>query len=120
MVPEWRVGQRVMVQPGLSCGRCAACLAGEDNYCPRYDVLGYQSAGGYAELVAVPAANLIALPDHVSDVEAAAFPLSFLTAWHMLTDARAYHGGRHGAGAGGRKRRGAGGDSDGEARCTRA
>ena len=81
---EWRVGQRVMVQPGLSCGRCAACLAGEDNYCPRYDVLGYQSAGGYAELVAVPAANLIALPDHVSDVEAAAFPLSFLTAWQML------------------------------------
>ena len=83
-VPEWRVGQRVMVQPGLSCGRCAACLAGEDNYCPRYDVLGYQSAGGYSELVAVPAANLIALPDHVSDVEAAAFPLSFLTAWQML------------------------------------
>lgn len=83
-VPDWRVGQRVMVQPGLSCGRCAACLAGEDNYCPRYDVLGYQSAGGYAELVAVPAANLIALPDHVSDVEAAAFPLAFLTAWQML------------------------------------
>src|SRR6188474_3271039 len=70
-VSEWRTGQRVMVQPGLSCGRCAACLAGEDNYCPRYDVLGYQSAGGYAELVAVPAANLIALPDHVTDVEAA-------------------------------------------------
>jgi NADPH:quinone reductase-like Zn-dependent oxidoreductase len=83
-VTEWRAGQRVMVQPGLSCGQCAACLAGEDNYCPRYDVLGYQSPGGYAELVAVPAANLIALPDHVTDVEAAAFPLAFLTAWHML------------------------------------
>jgi NADPH:quinone reductase-like Zn-dependent oxidoreductase len=83
-VTEWRTGQRVMVQPGLSCGRCAACLAGEDNYCPRYDVLGYQSAGGYAELVAVPAANVIAVPDHVTDVEAAAFPLAFLTAWHML------------------------------------
>jgi NADPH:quinone reductase-like Zn-dependent oxidoreductase len=78
------VGQRVMLQPGLSCGRCAACLAGEDNFCPRYDVLGYQSAGGYAELVTVPAANLIALPDAVSDVDAAAFPLAFLTAWQML------------------------------------
>ena len=77
-------GDRVMVQPGLSCGRCAACLAGEDNYCPRYDVLGYQSDGGYAEYVTVPAANLIPLPGHVSDVDAAAFPLSFLTAWHML------------------------------------
>lgn len=80
----WRTGQRVMVQPGISCGRCRACLAGEDNYCPQYDVLGYQSEGGYAELVAVPAQNLIALPDHVTDVEAAAFPLAFLTAWHML------------------------------------
>ncbi len=77
-------GQRVMLQPGLSCGRCAACLAGEDNFCPRYDVLGYQSAGGYAELVSVPAANVIPIPDHISDVDAAAFPLAFLTAWHML------------------------------------
>jgi len=51
-------GTRVMLQPGLSCGRCARCLAGEDNYCASYDVLGYQSNGGYAELVAVPAATL--------------------------------------------------------------
>src|SRR5689334_10078289 len=83
-VAGWRVGQRVMLQPGLSCRQCARCLAGEDNYCPRYDVLGYQSSGGYAELVAVPEANLIALPDHIDYVEAAAFPLAFLTAWHML------------------------------------
>ena len=79
-----RVGQRVMLQPGLSCGSCPKCLAGEDNYCPQYDVLGYQSAGGYAEYVSVPASSLIPLPDHIPDVEAAAFPLSFLTAWHML------------------------------------
>lgn len=78
------VGQRVMVQPGLSCGHCPRCLAGGDNYCAKYDVLGYQSDGGYAEYVAVPVANLIPLPDSVSFVEAAAFPLSFLTAWHML------------------------------------
>ena len=77
-------GQRVIVQPGLSCGACARCLAGEDNYCPRYDVLGYQSDGGYAEQVAVPATNVIPLPDHVDFVAAAAFPLTFLTAWHML------------------------------------
>jgi NADPH:quinone reductase-like Zn-dependent oxidoreductase len=77
-------GQRVMVQPGLSCGRCARCLAGEDNFCPAYDVLGYQSDGGYAEYVTVPPANLIPIPDHVTDVDAAAFPLAFLTAWQML------------------------------------
>lgn len=78
------VGQRVMVQPGISCGRCAKCLAGEDNFCPTYDVLGYQSDGGYAEYVAVPPANLIPIPEHVTDIDAAAFPLAFLTAWQML------------------------------------
>lgn len=83
-LPDIAVGQRVMLQPGLSCGRCPACLSGADDRCPRYDVLGYQSDGGYAELVAVPAANLIPIPDHVNFVTAAAFPLTFLTAWHML------------------------------------
>ena len=83
-VAGWTPGQRVLLQPGLSCGRCPACVAGRDNLCPRYDVLGYQSDGGYADLVAVPAANLVALPEHVDFVHAAAFPLTFLTAWHML------------------------------------
>jgi NADPH:quinone reductase-like Zn-dependent oxidoreductase len=77
-------GARVMLQPGLSCGRCPRCLAGEDNFCDQYDVLGYQSDGGDAELVAVPAANAIRLPDAIDFVTAAAFPLAFLTAWHML------------------------------------
>ena len=77
-------GDRVLVQPGLSCGACPRCLDGDDNYCLTYDVLGYQSDGGYAELVAVPAVNVIPLPRHVDFVPAAAFPLTFLTAWHML------------------------------------
>jgi NADPH:quinone reductase-like Zn-dependent oxidoreductase len=77
-------GQRVMLQPGLSCGRCPKCVAGDDNFCAQYDVLGYQCDGGYAEYVAVPASSLIPLPDHITDAEAAAFPLSFLTAWQML------------------------------------
>jgi NADPH:quinone reductase-like Zn-dependent oxidoreductase len=77
-------GQRVMLQPGLTCGRCAACLSGQDNYCPSYDVLGYQSDGGYAEFVRVPAVNLIPIPDHIDFIRAAAFPLAFLTAWQML------------------------------------
>lgn len=78
------VGQRVMLQPGLSCGACALCLEGRDNECPKYDVLGYQSDGGYAEYVRVPIQNLMAIPDHVGFVDASAFPLTFLTAWHML------------------------------------
>lgn len=77
-------GRRVMLQPGLSCGRCEACLGGHDNFCPRYDVLGSQSDGGYAELVRVPVQNVVPIPDAIGFVEAAAFPLTFLTAWHML------------------------------------
>ncbi len=77
-------GTRVMIQPGLSCGRCAMCLAGRDNQCADYSVIGYFTDGGYAERIAVPRQNIIALPDGIGFVEAAAFPLTFLTAWHML------------------------------------
>lgn len=77
-------GTPVMLQPGVSCGRCVDCLSGRDNECASYGVLGYQTDGGYAELVKVPASHLIPLPRTVNFVEAAAFPLTFLTAWHML------------------------------------
>jgi NADPH:quinone reductase-like Zn-dependent oxidoreductase len=77
-------GQRVMLQPGLCCGVCAECRAGRDNHCVQYDVLGLRSDGGYAELISIPSENLIPIPDHVDYVTAAAFPLTFLTAWHML------------------------------------
>jgi NADPH:quinone reductase-like Zn-dependent oxidoreductase len=77
-------GQRVMLAPGVSCGRCAMCLSGEDSSCRTYRILGYQLPGGYAELVRAPLANVIPIPDHVGFVEAAAFPLVFLTAWRML------------------------------------
>jgi NADPH:quinone reductase-like Zn-dependent oxidoreductase len=87
-------GTRVMVQPGISCGCCAACLAGRDNECPQYEVLGYRNhPGGYAELVKVPAQNLVPIPDTIGFVDAAAFPLTFVTAWHMLvTRARLQRG----------------------------
>jgi NADPH:quinone reductase-like Zn-dependent oxidoreductase len=83
--PDVAAGLRVMLQPGVSCGRCAACLSGRDNECPGYEVLGYRShQGGYAELVKVPAQNVVPIPDDIDFVKAAAFPLTFLTAWHML------------------------------------
>lgn len=77
-------GTRVMLQPGTSCGECAHCRAGRENRCRKYDVLGYQSNGGYAELVTVPATSLIPIPDHIDFATASAFPLTFVTAWHML------------------------------------
>jgi NADPH:quinone reductase-like Zn-dependent oxidoreductase len=92
--PDVATGRRVMLQPGVSCGRCQACLAGRDNECPQYDVLGYRRhMGGCAEYVKVPVQNLISIPDEVDYVQAAAFPLTFLTAWHMLiTRARLQRG----------------------------
>src|SRR5262249_49027983 len=77
-------GARVRLQPGLRWGHWAMCAAGRDNQCVEYDVLGLRSDGGYAELISVPVENLIPIPDHVDFVTAAAFPLTFLTAWHML------------------------------------
>jgi NADPH:quinone reductase-like Zn-dependent oxidoreductase len=77
-------GQRVMLQPGLRCGACAACRRGDDNQCAQYDVLGLRSDGGYAELISVPLENLIPIPAALDFITAAAFPLTFLTAWHML------------------------------------
>jgi NADPH:quinone reductase-like Zn-dependent oxidoreductase len=76
--------QRVLLHPGLSCGNCRFCRENRDSLCSSYDVLGLLSDGGYAELVSVPADNLIPIPEHIGFVEAAAFPLTFLTAWHML------------------------------------
>jgi NADPH:quinone reductase-like Zn-dependent oxidoreductase len=78
------VGARVLLQPGMSCGVCASCGEGRDNFCAAYDVLGLQSDGGYAELVSVPVENLVPIPAHIDFIEAAAFPLTFLTAWRML------------------------------------
>src|SRR4029077_6461869 len=66
-------------------GRCAACLAGRDNECPQYEVLGHRThQGGYAEYVKVPLQNIVPIPDDLCFVQAAAFPLTFVTAWHML------------------------------------
>ncbi len=77
-------GDEVMVQPGVSCGHCEACLSGRDNLCREYDIVGYRRDGGYAELVAVPGVNVFPKPDGLSWEDAAALPLVTVTAWHML------------------------------------
>jgi NADPH:quinone reductase-like Zn-dependent oxidoreductase len=83
-VRHLRPGDRTLVLPTLSCGVCAQCFAGDDNLCRRYDVIGRRRNGGYAEQVAVPAVNCLPFPENLGWEEAAAVPLVFLTAWHML------------------------------------
>jgi len=79
-----KTGDEVMVQPGVSCGHCEACLSGQDNLCREYDIIGYRRNGGYAEFVAVPGVNILPKPAELSWEEAAALPLVTVTAWHML------------------------------------
>ena len=82
-------GERVVLNPGLSCGRCAACLGGRDNFCPDYRMLGEQVWGGQAEYVVVPAGNVVPVPRAtvpLDDTELAAVPIAFITAWQMLVD----------------------------------
>jgi NADPH:quinone reductase-like Zn-dependent oxidoreductase len=77
-------GQRVVVAPGISCFKCAMCKAGHDNLCESFSMVGTKLWGGYAEKVKVLAGSVFPIPASLSFEEAAAFPLTFLTAWHML------------------------------------
>lgn len=77
-------GWRVLLSPGTSCRQCSQCLAGNDNLCRRYAVFGYGRAGGDCELLAAPEYAAIPIPDEMNFRSAAATPLVFLTAWHML------------------------------------
>ena len=79
-----QVGQRVAVNPGLSCGHCEFCIAGEESLCPEFNILGEHSTGGAAEFVRVPAVNVLPIPDTLSFEQAAASSLVFLTAWRAL------------------------------------
>lgn len=83
-VRDVRVGDRVLLAPGVSCGQCEQCIAGRDNFCVDYVLFGRQIHGGYAEFVRSPSVNVIPIPRNLSFEEAAAVPLVFLTAWHML------------------------------------
>ncbi len=83
-VSRVKPGDRVMVNPGVSCGRCEWCEAGEQPLCPAFGVLGEHRPGTFAEYLVVPEGNLAPVPDRMSWAQAAAFPLTTLTAWRML------------------------------------
>jgi len=78
------VGQRVFVSPGISCWKCDQCLAGRDNLCRSYGLVGAKTHGSYAEYLKVPFRNMLPIPENLSFEQAAAFPLVSVTASHML------------------------------------
>jgi NADPH:quinone reductase-like Zn-dependent oxidoreductase len=77
-------GERVVINSNLGCGECEFCQAGQDNLCTKWHLLGETTSGTYAELVAVPARQLLRLPENISFEIAAASALVCLTAWHSL------------------------------------
>jgi len=79
-----RAGQRVVLAPLVSCGKCTNCLAGMDNHCRQATNLGYMIDGGCAEFARAPEVNCLPYPENLTFEEAASIPLVFQTAWHML------------------------------------
>lgn len=84
-VHQVRPGDRVMVNPTLSCGQCPACLEGEESLCATVGVLGEHVPGTAAEYLVLPGENLARVPPEMPWAQAAAFSLATLTAWRMLT-----------------------------------
>ncbi|HEX4979940.1 MAG TPA: alcohol dehydrogenase catalytic domain-containing protein [Acidimicrobiales bacterium] len=82
------VGAEVVLNPAVSCRRCPTCLAGESPLCRSFGILGEHRWGAHAELVVVPEENVVPKPPSIGWVEAAAYPLAYLTAWRMLRRAR--------------------------------
>jgi NADPH:quinone reductase-like Zn-dependent oxidoreductase len=83
-VNDVRAGDRVLVDPTLTCGRCEACARGDGTLCRHFGVVGEHSWGAYAEKLLVPSKNVVPIPDALSFETAAAVPLVFVTAWRMM------------------------------------
>ncbi len=92
-VTRARPGDRVLLNPGVSCQRCEFCLAGEHSLCTSYRLLGEHVSGTFAEAVRVPQWNVHPVPAGVSWTDAAAYPLVHLTAWRMLVTRAAVRAG---------------------------
>lgn len=84
LVTRVKPGDRILLCPGISCRQCEYCFKGLDSACRSYTLFGVMVDGGYAEYVKSPEVNVVPIPGDLSFDEAAAVPLVFITAWHML------------------------------------
>ncbi len=94
-VTDVAVGDRVLVNPSLSCGKCDYCIRGDASMCRTFGIIGESTRGTCCEKIVVPAVNAIKIPDHFPFEAAAAVPLVFLTAWRMLITRGSVRPGEH-------------------------
>jgi len=83
-VTSVEAGQRVLMNPSVSCGKCEFCLRGDATLCLQYNLIGETTNGTCCERIVIPAENAIPFPDSMSFEEAASLPMVFVTAWRML------------------------------------
>ena len=83
---SWALGDRVLVNPTQSCGRCSPCREGRDNMCRESRIYGVQTRGGYAEYAVAREDQVLAIPGSLSCESAAAIAVTAPTAWHMLVE----------------------------------
>ncbi len=83
-VTQFAVGDRVVINPNLTCGECDFCLAGQENLCKQWRLLGEHAPGTFRELISLPERNLLKMPVDFDAAVAAAAALVYLTAWHSL------------------------------------
>lgn len=84
-VRGWAPGDKVSVYPLVSCRLCALCHEGQPHLCERFQFFGMHRPGGFAELVSVPARNLVRLPAGADAAQAAGLGAAGVTAWHVLS-----------------------------------
>ena len=83
-VTQVKVGDRVLVNPRLTCQQCWYCRSGETELCQGSGMIGVDRWGGYSEYVSVPAANVFQIPDNLTYVQAASLPTVFMPSWNII------------------------------------